>query len=66
MGMTANTIDLNWEAMVAIVVVVVALVLMAIVALSRYSVHHFLRVGFFVERGHHEDIEPANEEPPPS
>jgi len=49
--MIAATVNLGWEALVAIVVIVLALTLLGLVAMTRELRDHHLRVGFFVERG---------------
>ena len=51
MTATTTSIDIGWEVLVAIIFVVLALLVIAIIILSRYPLHHYLRVGFFVERG---------------
>lgn len=56
----AATVDIGWEALIAIVVVVAALTLLGIIAMTRRLRNHHLRVGFFVERGD----QLADDEPP--
>jgi len=62
--MAATTIEIGWEALVAIIVIVFALVLLGIVLMTRDLHNHHLRVGFFIERGAQQS-EPGDEWPEP-
>ena len=62
----ATSLELSWEALIAVIVIVLALTLLGIVPMTRSLREHHLRVGFFLERGdqHSEDEPPPEEEMP--